>query len=344
MTPEQEARGAELFAEGKSEREVASALGVGNGSAHRLKLRLEAEAAEAGPGPLELTELRPLPLRLLPEETAVHEAEAILAATASDAEPAPEPDPDEGVDERHAAATAALADAQGHVDRLRAELTECERLRRECLAARRSTLAAHERRELAEFDLEAAGEALGAAQAALAEAGAAVAARDERRRLAAEQARRDEAAELGTELAPQVAAALRAAVTGDGTVKQLTELAGQLVHAEKVSGRSWSDVVLPPVLPGPVDDWQRAVVNLWQAARAGDTAACQALLPKCAPWQDRDRDEFAQMHADAQRRLDEGREQARQNMLRNRPQGGPVVLQPLPNPLPGAQHSARTGW
>jgi hypothetical protein len=43
MTPEQESRGAELFAAGKTEREVAAELGVGNASAHRLKLRLDAQ-------------------------------------------------------------------------------------------------------------------------------------------------------------------------------------------------------------------------------------------------------------------------------------------------------------
>jgi hypothetical protein len=32
MTPEQETRGAELFAEGKSERQVAAELGAGTGS------------------------------------------------------------------------------------------------------------------------------------------------------------------------------------------------------------------------------------------------------------------------------------------------------------------------
>jgi hypothetical protein len=98
------------------------------------------------------------------------------------------------------------------------------------------------------------------------------------------------------------------------------------------------------VLPGPLDAWQRAVVGLWQAARAGDTAACQALLPRCAPWQNRDREEFAQMHLDAQKRMAEMHELAMQNMMRGMPQGGPVMLPQLPNPLPGAQQSARTGW
>lgn len=62
MTPEQERRGAELFAEGKPERQVAAELGVGAGSAHRLKLRLEAQrdGAEAGQPPPEITEPRPV--------------------------------------------------------------------------------------------------------------------------------------------------------------------------------------------------------------------------------------------------------------------------------------------
>jgi transposase len=54
MTPEQEKRGAELFAAGASEREVATELGIGASSAHRLKLRLEAEQAD--PAAPELTE------------------------------------------------------------------------------------------------------------------------------------------------------------------------------------------------------------------------------------------------------------------------------------------------
>jgi chromosome segregation ATPase len=44
MTPEQEARGAEMFASGASERQVAAELGVGAASAHRLRERLAAQA------------------------------------------------------------------------------------------------------------------------------------------------------------------------------------------------------------------------------------------------------------------------------------------------------------
>lgn len=43
LTRRQEERGAEMFAAGKSEREVARALGVGNGTAHRLRERIAAK-------------------------------------------------------------------------------------------------------------------------------------------------------------------------------------------------------------------------------------------------------------------------------------------------------------
>lgn len=137
---------------------------------------------------------------------------------------------------------------------------------------------------------------------------------------------------------------MRAAVTGDGTVKQLTELAGQLAQAEQVSGRSWAEAVLPPVLPAANDPWQRAVVDLWAAAHRGDGTGCQAVLPRCVPWEDRDPAKFEQMCADALVRQHKMQELAMQNMLGGRPRGGPDVLQPLPNPLPGALPSARTGW
>jgi hypothetical protein len=54
LTPEEERRGGELFAEGKSEREVAAELHVGRGTAHRLRERL-AERAAAGSEPEETT-------------------------------------------------------------------------------------------------------------------------------------------------------------------------------------------------------------------------------------------------------------------------------------------------
>lgn len=51
MTPEQEKRGAELFAAGATEREVAEELGVGAGSANRLHKKLRQQEAEAEAAP-----------------------------------------------------------------------------------------------------------------------------------------------------------------------------------------------------------------------------------------------------------------------------------------------------
>lgn len=84
MTPEQERAGAELFAAGKSEREVAAALGVGNGSAHRLAMKLAARGeAAADPGP-EMTEPEPsdtpsMLMTAMPEPAGEDEAAGLAA-------------------------------------------------------------------------------------------------------------------------------------------------------------------------------------------------------------------------------------------------------------------------
>lgn len=67
LTPEQEDRGAELYATGASERDVAEALGCSPSTAHRLRERLETQrdgggqeqAAGGADGDLEITEVRP---------------------------------------------------------------------------------------------------------------------------------------------------------------------------------------------------------------------------------------------------------------------------------------------
>jgi hypothetical protein len=58
MTPEEERRGAELFAAGRSERQVADELGISASSAHRLRERLAAKDGDGGDGELELTPVR----------------------------------------------------------------------------------------------------------------------------------------------------------------------------------------------------------------------------------------------------------------------------------------------
>ena len=70
MTPDQERRGAEMFSQGQSERQVADELGVSASSAHRLKLRLE--QPEAAPAP----EIETGPEQ--PDEAVLQAADGIL--------------------------------------------------------------------------------------------------------------------------------------------------------------------------------------------------------------------------------------------------------------------------
>ncbi len=84
MTPEQETRGAELFAQGKSERQVATELGVGTGSAHRLRMRLAAKA-EAGGDSTEPVPDVPVDLEPVTPDDGGH-ADADLAAELAELE------------------------------------------------------------------------------------------------------------------------------------------------------------------------------------------------------------------------------------------------------------------
>jgi hypothetical protein len=85
------------------------------------------------------------------------------------------------------------------------------------------------------------------------------------------------------------------------------------------------------------------VYGLWRAALTGDVAACQAIVPRCQPWQDRAPEQIAALRADVERHAEQTREQAA--LLSNgRMQGGLMYAPELPNPIPGAVRSARTGW
>jgi hypothetical protein len=125
------------------------------------------------------------------------------------------------------------------------------------------------------------------------------------------RARAEEASRLGDELAPQAAAALRDAVTGDGTAKALTALAARLVAAEAACGRSWDALVLPPALPGNArDPWLWGVQAVWRAAKAGDASVVQVAAGRLGgAWQDRGeafRREIADALADFERMQQEG--------------------------------------
>lgn len=238
----------------------------------------------------------------------------------------------------HAARAQASRDAIAALDAERIQL----------LAAGQDAAPLRPRRADAEADLadsETAGELVSAQLAAVDQRIAEV--RQEQAD-AERQAERDQAAALGARLAPRAAAALRAAVLGDGTVRALADLGGQLAQAEAVSGRSWDAEVVPPVLPGSGgrDDWHRAVHGLWQAARAGNVAACQRAVPACVPWQDRDPAEMAVLEAEVRANADRLSRLALENQarIRQNTHGGQPMVPQLPNPLPGALVSGRTGW
>ena len=309
MTPEQETRGAELFAEGKSERQVATELDVGVGSAHRLRVRLTAKekaaAEESAPEPADGPEV--FLMTALPEPD--YEAELAALAEIRDGQ------------------AVQLQNFVERADASRQAIAGLEAERLQLLDADRDAAPLRPRIASAAEDLNdsetAAARCRERLDATVTRISEITAARDERRRLAAEQAAREEAGELGGQLAPQAATALRAAVTGDGPVRQLTDLASQLAGAEQVCGQSWDEVVLPPAPPGMPDEWRHSAVSrLWAAARRGDVAACQELVPACAPWQDRDPAEIERMRAEALRRVVEMQELWRRNMMRGFPQQG----------------------
>jgi hypothetical protein len=363
LTEAEEARGAELFAAGLSERDVAAELGCSNSSAHRLRLRLEAAPDGAQDAPdardegsrFELTERRtPWPegvdvitMRGIPrdgddgeqDEPPPNEADAKAAAARVVAlrELGVKRDELAEIVANHAARAQASREAIAALDRERLEL----------LAASQDAAPLRPRRADAEADLADSNTAAALIAPQLAEVEAMIAGVHQEEFLAAQQAERARAVARGTMLAPKASAALRAAVTGDGTVRALADLGSQLAQAEAVAERSWDDEIVPPVLPGhPRDDWHRVVYDLWRAARRGDVPACQSVVPRCVPWQDRDPGEMERMRAEVAAHATRMQQMVHENAarLRQHTRGGASMLPELPNPLPGAVQTARTGW
>jgi hypothetical protein len=301
LTEDDEARGAELFAAGKSEREVADELGCSASTAHRLRERLQEAAgiagdAGSGAGPLLGSTIH---MRLLPGGGAVivDPAEGIGDAVES----AMREEVLAQLRQARDDASAVVADLEAWAEASRRAIAALDTERLELLAAGRDAAPLRPRRADAVADLADAETAIGMARGPVADAEARIA--DAKAEIAAAEAERirQEAVKLGARLAPKAAAALRAAVLGDGTVRALADLASQLARAEAVSGRSWGDEIVPPVLPGAHrDEWHRAVSDLWQVARRGDVATCQSVLTRCVPWQDRDPGEIARMRDEVQ--------------------------------------------
>lgn len=182
LSPEEERRGAELFAQGLSTRAVAARLGVGNGTAARLRQRLERAAAatsepettvtehqDAGPGPLEMTG---------PDVAADGHAE--LARLASDRD--------------QLAETVATYEARAEASRSAVAGLEAERI--QALAEGRDAQALRSRRRDAEDDARDSDDAAGIVRGRLAEVD---------RQIAAVTARMD-LARIRTQLAEAVTA------------------------------------------------------------------------------------------------------------------------------------------
>lgn len=289
LTAEQEETAAEHFARGASERQVAEALDVGTGTAHRLRDRLAGRIAE----------LAALAAGSKPGETTVDEHQAAEAYELTELPPV---DYDAELAELRTLRVGIADVVQTHIDRAeasRAAVRQLEIERQETLRANRDAAPLRSRMNDAAADTRDSEEAAAYAAERLWPVDARIAEIEAARQLAAELAVRAEASRLGDELAPQAAAALRAAVAGDGTVRALTGVAVRLAGAESASGRSWEAEVLPRVMPGMGngDVWHGAVRALWAAAVRGDVIACQAAVPGCAPWEDRDPGELARMEA-----------------------------------------------
>lgn len=340
LTPEQERRGAELFAEGKSEREVAKALGVGAGTAHRLHERIQAAdaAAREDAEGLELTPLRPYPLSMLPADAAVQEAEAIVAGqrptvgpeTAAEIQEAERDAVGAEIVDALTAKRAELAEAlTGHQERAaasQAAIASLDAERLELLAAGRYAAPLRGRRADAESDLADSRAIIGMIEAQLAEIDAQLGAHQAAQREAEAQAARDEARIEGERLVVTARDKLRGAVVGDVAVGELLRVATSLARLEHASGCWWDAEVLPPALPGnPRDAWLRDVQAVWAAAKTGGQAAVQQALSRLdGRWVERDRAEFAAMHTEAAERL-------RQTQFRAAPaDGDPVTPAWLP--------------
>lgn len=253
---------------------MAAELGVGTGSAHRLRMRLARQEPAAEDGAAEQPVEQPAdgPPVLLMTAMPEPDYEAELAALAE-------------IRDGHAVQLQNFGERANASRQARADL-EAERL--QLLDAGRDAAPLRPRIASAIEDLDdsetAAARCRERLDATVTRISEVTAARDERRRLAAEQAAREEAGELGGQLAPQAATALRAAVTGDGPVRQLTELASQLAGTEQVCGRSWDEVVLPPALPGMPDEWRHSAVSrLWRPRGAATSPPARSSCPRARP-------------------------------------------------------------
>jgi len=338
LTDAEEQRGADLFAAGRSEREVATALGISASTAHRLRERLQQSAA----GGLEITSVR----RALGSEVILtHPGLAEIDADLRDTELAAiRAELLNGLAEQRDEQAAVLESWQARAAASQGAIAALDAERLELLAAGQDAAPLRARRADAVADLADASKAGEFAAARLAETDAQIAAVRAEIDAAAREVARREAAALAAELAPEAAAALREAVTGDGTVKALTGLATRLAQAEQASGTSWDFEVLPPPLFGlRPDRWYEAVSALWTAARRGDLTACQALASRCGTWQQRDRAEQERLRAEAGEQLRQAGEEAAARLRQSIRGGGPVYMPVLPNSLPGAVASARTG-
>lgn len=290
LTPEQEQQAARMYAEGASERDVADELGCSASTAHRLRERLQAaqDGTEGTGTQSDADALEAARPELLEAEAAAFRAELLDALTA-----------------RRDEVTKVLADWQGRAASCRARIDRLDAERLELLAAGKDAAHLREPRADAEAELNDAITAAGLIGTQLAEAEMRIAAIRTEEQQAQAEAVREQARAEGAELAPACREQLRGAVLGEVAPAGFVRGAASLAALERASGCSWDAEILPPPLPGNArDPWLWGVLRLWSAAKAGDvTAVHQALATLGGNWVERDRDEFARMHAEAAERV-----------------------------------------
>lgn len=125
LNAEEEARGAQMFGRGASERDVAEALGCSASTAHRLRERLAREAAPAAPADSEASGQAPPGVPGAPEPAGAPEAAEDAELAGLQRQRAEQADVVEGLEQREATSREAMATldaersaalAEGHAD------------------------------------------------------------------------------------------------------------------------------------------------------------------------------------------------------------------------------------
>ena len=299
LTPGEEAAGAELFARGASDRQVAEALEVGAGTANRLRHRMADRIAElSGQTPanameatvdletrLEIMQAGEVGWRTEVLETAQGQRDQMAAAlSAWQTRAAANRETIKRLDVERAELLVAGGDAAP----LRAQRTAAEDDLADCLLAAELIGT-----RIAEADARIEGQQAGLRRLA------------EETAMSAAQASREAADLEGERLVAGQAGLLKAVAEGKVRADEAAAVVARLHALAEAAGHAaewWDQRLLPPnsLLPG--DPWMGAVGELLAALARGYVDSCYALAPLCLPWQDRDEAFFARERAEIERR------------------------------------------